>query len=646
MPVRDPSTAIMTDPEVAENSRFCANCGEPVGRSRDGQPGRTEGFCRKCGHGYSFSPKLAPGDLIAGQYQVVGCLAHGGLGWIYLARDRHVSDRWVVLKGLLDSGDSDALAAAVAETRFLAQVEHPNIVKIFNFVQHAGAGYIVMEYVGGSSLKDLLKQRREANGGKPDPLPVAQAVAYILEILPALGYLHRTGLVYCDFKPDNVIQQDELLKLIDLGGVRRIDDQTSAIYGTVGFQAPEIAELGPSVSSDLYTVGRTLVALILDFKGNQSTYRYTLPAVADTPVFAEHESLYRLLLKSTASHPDERFQSAEEMSDQLVGVLREIVAASDGTPRPAPSTAFTSDFRDSPDRPDWHALPALRVSPDDPAAAFLATITVADTTSLIEVLSTAPVQSVEVSLRLARTYLDAGDRAGAARVLDALAADDPWEWRVWWYRGLSSLDAGDPVQAGAEFDRVYGDLPGELAPKLALAVSAELTGDLTAAARLYDVVATTDPGHTTACFGLARCRLAAGDRLGAVAAYNRVPELSSSYLEAQVAAARALVVSTGNPAPVLEDLTRAGKTADRLTLDGEQRAGLARDLFDAALLLLRTGHVRADPGVTLLGEPLTERRLRSGLERAYRALAHLAATPDERIRLVDQANEVRPRSLV
>ena len=62
--------------------------------------------------------------------------------------------------------------------------------------------------------------------------------------------------------------------------------------------------------------------------------------------------------------------------------------------------------------------------------------------------------------------------------------------------------------------------------------------------------------------------------------------------------------------------------------------------------MLRTGHVHADPGVTLLGEPLTERRLRSGLERAYRALAHLAATPDERIRLVDQANEVRPRSLV
>ena len=67
---------------------------------------------------------------------MVGCLAHGGLGWIYLAVDRNVADRWVVLKGLLDTGDEDALAAAVAERQFLAEVEHPLIVEIYNFVQH------------------------------------------------------------------------------------------------------------------------------------------------------------------------------------------------------------------------------------------------------------------------------------------------------------------------------------------------------------------------------------------------------------------------------------------------------------------------------------------------------------------------------
>ena len=77
-----------------------------------------------------------------------------------------------------------------------------------------------------------------------DPLPVDQAIAYILEVLPAFSYLHDLGLVYCDFKPDNLIQFGDAVKLIDLGGVCRIDDDDSAIYGTVGYQAPEVARSG------------------------------------------------------------------------------------------------------------------------------------------------------------------------------------------------------------------------------------------------------------------------------------------------------------------------------------------------------------------------------------------------------------------
>jgi serine/threonine-protein kinase PknG len=96
----------------------------------------------------------------------------------------------------------------------------------------------------------------------------------------------------------------------------------------------------------------------------------------------------------------------------------------------------------------------------------------------------------------------------------------------------------------------------------------------------------------------------------------------------------------------MTDLTAACAAIDNLALDGEQRAGLTRDLFQAALNLVRTGRVHANPSVTVLGEPLTERRLREGLERAYRTLAHLSPSSDERIRLVDLANQVRPRTLV
>src|SRR5262249_21262699 len=159
--------AVMSDPVVPEAKRFCASCREPVGRGRDGQPGRTTGFCRKCGSAFAFEPALSPGELVAAQYEVVGCIAHGGMGWIYLAHDRNVSDRWVVLKALLDAGDPDATDAALAERRFLAEVEHPNIVKIFNFVEHDGLGYIVMEYVGGQSLMQILDARQTANDGRP-----------------------------------------------------------------------------------------------------------------------------------------------------------------------------------------------------------------------------------------------------------------------------------------------------------------------------------------------------------------------------------------------------------------------------------------------------------------------------------------------
>ncbi|MFJ2631300.1 tetratricopeptide repeat protein [Streptomyces sp. NPDC087422] len=352
VPRPDPAAAVLENPEVPERKRFCSkgDCGAPVGRSRGDRPGRTEGYCSKCGHPYSFSPKLRPGDIVHGQYDVVGCLAHGGLGWIYLAVDRAVSDRWVVLKGLLDTGDEDALAAAVSERRFLAEIEHPNIVRIYNFVEHLDQrtgtldGYIVMAYVGGKSMKEIANERRTPDGRR-EPLPVAQAIAYAIEALDALGHLHSRNLLYCDFKVDNAIQTEDRLELIDMGAVRRMDDTESAIYGTVGYQAPEVAEVGPSVASDLYTVARTLAVLTFDFQGYTNVFVDSLPDPGNIEVFSRYESFYRLLVRATDPDPDKRFSSAEEMSDQLLGVLREVVALETGRPRPALSTLFGPELR-------------------------------------------------------------------------------------------------------------------------------------------------------------------------------------------------------------------------------------------------------------------------------------------------------------
>jgi serine/threonine-protein kinase PknG len=644
VPYRDPASVLLIEPNVAESRRFCASCRDPVGRGRDGSPGRAEGFCRSCGTPFSFIPKLVAGDLVAGQYEAAGCLAHGGLGWIYLAKDRNVSDRWVVLKGLLDSNDEDAMAAALAERRFLAEVEHPKIVKIFNFVEHHGSGYIVMEYVGGTSPKDLLVSRREANGDEPDPLPVTQAIAYMLEILPALGHLHEEGLLFCDFKPENVIQTRDSLKLIDLGGIYRIDDESSPVYGTVGYQAPEIAETGPSISSDLFTVARTLAVLCIDFKGYQSTFKYTLPPQETVPQFAAHDSLYRFLAKATAPEPDDRFQSAQEMADQLYGVLREIVAAERDKPVPASSTLFTGDFRAKPEDPDWRLLPSPQVATEDAAAGYLATLAATDPRELTALLRGAPERTVEVDLRLAHALIEAGELEQAEDLLCAIAASDPWEWRVAWHRGTAELAREQPVASREHFEVVYAAVPGELAPKLALGVCAERAGQPADAADWYEVVSRTDPGYTTATFGLARCRLACGERAGALAAYDRVPASSSSYVEAQTAKIRCLVERDGTQHPELASLQAASGSLEALSLGPTQRASLTADLLLSALTLLEGETIVEAPDVHLVGHPLVERDVRLGLERTYRSLARAANSLDERTQFVDWANRVRPRT--
>ncbi|WP_055566203.1 serine/threonine-protein kinase [Streptomyces atriruber] len=716
VPRPDPREAVQENPEVPERKRFCSrsDCGAPVGRARGERPGRTEGFCTKCGHPYSFVPKLGRGDIVHGQYEVVGCLAHGGLGWVYLAIDRAVSDRWVVLKGLLDTGDQDAMAAAISERRFLAEIEHSNIVRIYNFVEHLDQrtgsmdGYIVMEYVGGKSLKEIANGRRTAEGRR-DPLPVEQACAYGIEALDALGHLHSRKLLYCDFKVDNAIQTEGQLKLIDMGAVRRMDDDESAIYGTVGYQAPEVAEAGPSVASDLYTVARTLAVLTFDFQGYTNVFVDSLPDPDNIEVFRTYESFYRLLVRATDPDPARRFASAQEMAEQLTGVLREVVALQTGQPRPALSTLFgpevkvpdTELFAEStgevsrlgarvepaarengraalPESPGTSgivraidsaatalALPVPLVDPNDPNAGFLAGLIAAAPAELITALGTAPADSLELQLHGLRARLAMGELTPAAQALADLEQQHPDDWRVVWYRGVAALATGDFENSALSFDAVYDAFPGEPAPKLALGVIAEVLGQLDNAAEYYRLVWATDPSYVSAAFGLARVQLAAGDRAGAVRTLESVPEASIHYTAARVAAVRArlrhrMTSDTAVPSGVafLDELTAAAGQIEALAgfgLDAVRRERLSTEVLGTALDWVlsgrHSGHVSAPPATSgtrtvLLGSDLDERGLRFGLERSYRTLARLAQGGEERIELVERANRFRPRTWV
>ncbi|MDQ4068437.1 MAG: serine/threonine protein kinase, partial [Actinomycetota bacterium] len=488
------------------------------------------------------------------------------------------------------------------------------------------AGYIVMEYVGGRSLKELLEDRRDANGGRADPMPVDRAISYVRAILPAFRHLHERALVYCDFKPENLIQVGEQVKLIDLGAVRRIDDRTSDIYGTPGFQAPEIAEEGVSVPSDLYTIGRTLAVLTLDFRGYQSKFQFSIPDPADHPALRRFDSFHRFLLKATAYHPDDRFQSAEEMDDQLLGVLREVVAQETGRPQPAPSVVFAQAIDD-------HQLPLLAVDAGDPAAAFLTNLP-ADAPGVVlqqidDALAAAQVtESVEVQLRRAKALIDAGDLDSAERELDKVEGEDPWEWRADWLRGVAAGVSGDAVTAVRAFDRCWSEVPGELAPKLALGLAFERAGDLALAGALYGMVVTTDPSYVAAARGLARCRVRAGDVAGALDALGRIPSTHLAYPAAQLEAVELLIAAGKYP--------EAAVRLERLEVDAYRRAELEVALAEAAVGAL------GERG----GRSAEERRLRSDLDKALRALARLTPDAVERSRLVDRANHIRPLTLL
>ncbi|GAB2534219.1 serine/threonine protein kinase PknG [Nocardia heshunensis] len=695
VPRKDPAEAVLTDAEVPESHRDCGKCGRPVGRSRDGKPGRAEGFCPHCGTKFSFTPKLGRTDVVGGQYEVLGPLAHGGLGWIYLAVDHKVDDRPVVLKGLLNTGDVDAMRAAVAEKRFLAQVDHPNIVRIYNFAEDTGpdgkpVGYIVMEYVGGKSLKQLLREQRTADQRY---LPPARAIAYILEMLPAMEYLHERGLAYCDFKPDNVMQTEEQLKLIDLGAVISLHDQNETIYGTPGYQAKEIAETGPTVASEVYTVGRTLAALIMRIPPVNNELG-PLPGPDTEPLMAKHESLYRFLVRATDADPDARFTSMTEMSDQLTGILREVLADEDGRPRPGLSTRFgppravfgVGDRLPDDPRAIIAALPVPLVDPGDSGAALLASTSAGTPADLERELTaglasvvTGQGESVEIPLRLIRAALEFGDPDDALRRLDEVGDALGGDWRLTWYAGQARLLQRDWPAAAAEFDALYSALPGEAAPKLALAVTAELmaaAAEMLAveqeqsapngkhavpavpipgadpaparerATRYYDMVWGTDRTFTSAAFGAARMRRAVGDRGGAVTVLDQVDTASAVHHEAGVTAVETLL-AVSDSSQLTEQLVRdAGKRIDSLTLDSKRRAAQARmGVLDAALRWLQLGRVPADHS-PLLGVALDQQGVRTGLERCYRDLAHETDDMWERIALVEQANAVRPRTLL
>lgn len=622
VPIRadiEPAGAILTNPVVAESKRECGGCGRPVGRGTAGRPGPCEGVCPHCGALFSFSPQLETGELVAGQYEVQGCIAHGGVGWIYLAVDRNVSDRWVVLKGLLQPEAQQAQAIVVAERQFLAMVNHPGIVKIYNFVEHPGfdgrpVGYIVMEYIGGTTLEAILAKQQAASGDPAKPMmPVEQALGYLLDVMPSLSYLHSLGLVYNDLKPDNIMLTEDNIELIDMGAVSGVGD-FGYIYGTKGFQAPEIVRTGPSIATDVYTVGRTLAKLTVDLPNDR--YAESLPARDEVPLFERYESFYRLLARATNPRPAQRFSSVDEMADQCRGVLHEIIAEQTGSPSPRTSTLFS----------------------------------VARSTFGVDLA----LQGTDVFVdgRRRTVALDARDIADALpEPVPVEDAED--EWREDWDDGIAGLATGDLGAALACFERIVALLPGEPAPKLAVAATAELllaTDDAPNAERLrqlaercYRTLWRTDHAMVSAAFGLARLLAGQGDRPAAIDVLDHVPVTSRHYGEAQLTSVVMLLEGRTNAEITEAQLRDAARRVGGLPETEPRVLQIRAFVLGVALDWLRSGALPS-AGEPILGHAFDQRGLRVGIEEVLRELARHSPRRRHRYRLVDVANSIRPPS--
>ncbi len=332
-----------------------------------------------------------------------------------------------------------------------------------------------------------------------------------------------------------------------------------------------------------------------------------------------------------------------------------MVALQTGQQKPAASAYFAVDplaiesgEHMKPVVPDARYVPAPLIDTVDPGArAVSAGLAIPDPARRISALQMACTQfpkSREAKLRLAAAHGESGSYEAADKLFEEVSSDDPWEWRVLWLRGRMRLAQGDTEGARKDFDQVYFDLPGELAPKLALGFAAERTGHLQLARRMYDLVSRVDENMVSASFGLARCAIAMKERSAAVDALARVPQTSSVCIRARVQTVAALIANLKSP-PLAEDLAHAAGVIEGLAIDMFFRGELRSRTLRTALDLIRHRQLNGNTNVSLFGARLRERELRLTLERTLRAMAQLASG-EQRIQYVDEANAVRPRSLV
>jgi len=209
-------------------------------------------------------------EAVAGRYEIERTLGRGGMSTVYLARDGALQ-RPVALKVLAGDlgGDASFRTRFLREARIAARLSHPNVVRVYDAGEADGLPYIVMEYVPGETVADVLER-----AGK---LPPEAAVELVAQACEGLQHAHERGLVHRDVKPQNLLVRDDgCVKIVDLGIARAAESthltQHGTILGTAAYLSPEqAAGEGVTAAADVYSLGAVLYELLT----GETPYRFS-----------------------------------------------------------------------------------------------------------------------------------------------------------------------------------------------------------------------------------------------------------------------------------------------------------------------------------------------------------------------------------